>query len=163
MKDYEDKRIQEIIEENESTRKVRRELSGGLNLISELGNRKSRLGIIEEATKFYKELYKKDTSAKQKIKYGTNNNESVPEILEEEIEHIFKGIKKGKALGPDSIDNENLLALNHSMIPALTVFFNKILETEVTPEQWNTAEIRILHKKGDKNENSKLPTPQLNI
>ena len=52
-----------------------------------------------------------------------------------------------KVPGPDKIDNEIIKVLKSSLIPAITDLFNAILETEIIPKQWETAEIRILYKK----------------
>jgi len=60
---YEENKVCEIIEESWSTRKLRTELSHGKNMISELLDNEGKTitgrdKIIEEATRFYKELYK---------------------------------------------------------------------------------------------------------
>lgn len=58
-------------------------------------------------------------------------------------------MKVGKAPGPDNIYSTNLKDLKQVLTPTLTEFFNAILAFEATSYQWETAEIRILHKKGE--------------
>ena len=150
LKQWEDRKIQEIIEKYGSTRRMRKELCEGHQLITRLGNRKSREGINEEATKFYRELYKEENIGESRVRYGCNNEEYIPKFVEDEIDQVLKDLKVGKAPGPDKVDPTNLKALNQALTPALTEFYNAILEFETTPSQWELAEIRILHKKGEK-------------
>lgn len=150
MKEYEEKRIKEILEESGSTKRTRKELIEGYSLITKLGKRKSRKGIVEEATMFYKDLYKKEETTTSTINYNETNRKYVPKILQNEIEKVLSEMKEGKAAGPDKIDVSNLKSVKYSLIPILTELFNAILKFEIVPEQWEAAEIRILYKKGNK-------------
>lgn len=49
-----------------------------------------------------------------------------------------------------SIENEILKINKDAPTEPLTILFNKIMKTQTTPEQWNTAEIMLLYKKGDR-------------
>ena len=93
---------------------------------------------------------------KKRERYGYNNDEDVPQFtedpqfMEDEIDQVLKEMKVGKVPGPDNVDTTNLKALNQVLRPTLTELFNSILDFETTPKQWELAEIRILHKKGER-------------
>ena len=99
IRKFEEKRVKEIIEENNSTRRTRRELSEGKNLILELGNKINRKEIVEVATEFYKELYKKGINEIKNTKYSAINEEEVPPILKSEVEKAINELKSGKGSG----------------------------------------------------------------
>lgn len=57
-------------------------------------------------------------------------------------------LKIGKATGPDGIENIILKEFEDELSRPLTKVFNKILDEEKIPRQWEDAEIIILYKKG---------------
>jgi len=78
------------------------------------------------------------------------DNEGFPWILTSETHRAIRSAKSDKTLGPDKIKNQTLEDFADVITNPLTRIFNKILEVKTVPTQWNTAEIIILHKKGDK-------------
>ena len=59
-------------------------------------------------------------------------------------------LKPNSAPGPDGVTPRFLKVNAGPMSKALTVIFNKSLETCVVPEEWKTANVRPIHKKGGK-------------
>ncbi len=76
----------------------------------------------------------------------------IPEILNTEVEAAIRKLKNNKALGPDGITNEMIKFCMEAIIKPLTIIFNRILETNEIPEQWEIAKIILPHKKGDRKE-----------
>ena len=60
--------------------------------------------------------------------------------------------KNNKSPGIDGINNELLKNGGDCLTNSLFKLFNKILETNVTPKEWNTGVIIPIHKKGDHND-----------
>lgn len=130
MRKYEQIIIQEIIEEIGSTRKVRKALAIGQNILSTIKDKNGKKNfdrneIVNEATKFFENLYKNETPkntveevGSKEIPDETRTNEEMPHFLKEEIQQAIRQAKKGKATGSDNIKNEILKVLS----PALALF-----------------------------------------
>nr|XP_046478619.1 uncharacterized protein LOC124217258 [Neodiprion pinetum] len=76
------------------------------------------------------------------------------DMLDEEItmEELIKSLKKskcGKAPGMDNISNDFLKELPENWLYYIQVFFNKIIQTEIIPDDWAQVVMFMLHKKGD--------------
>ena len=74
-------------------------------------------------------------------------SEELPDITEEEIESIIKGIKDNKTPGKDGFVSEIINQWGKCVIKALKTFYNACLFEGNTPEQWENAVMIILHKK----------------
>lgn len=62
----------------------------------------------------------------------------------------LKGLKRGKAAGPDGISTDFFITGKETLIRYLHPLFNKIFETGEYPESWTTKAIIFpLHKKGN--------------
>ena len=103
-------------------------------------------------------LYNKNEQTKtvtnngeQKQLHRDIEEDTFPEILPREVQKALKDAKAEKALGPDKISNKILKTFSEELEKPLTNIFNKILKDEIIANQWDVAEIIILHKKGDKN------------
>lgn len=55
-----------------------------------------------------------------------------------------------KSVGPDNISPHVLKEASHEIAPVLTFIFNQSLSSGIVPEDWRTANIFALHKKGPK-------------
>lgn len=71
-------------------------------------------------------------------------------ITNEGVEKLLKGLKPGKAAGPDGIKTKILLELSKEISPILTLIFKKSLLTGKVPEDWKNAHVSPIYKKGDK-------------
>jgi len=66
-----------------------------------------------------------------------------------EIEDVIDGLVINKAPGIDGINNEILKKSKLVIVPMLCSLFNKLLDTGCYPEDWCTAIVVPVHKKGD--------------
>ncbi len=159
IKRYEERQIEEILQESGSTKKVKNTLFKDKYLVTKLKSATNkelykRKDIVDDATEFYKQLYDSNSEVKgqRESKYNGQEEKEIPKILKTEIERAIAQLKKSKTPGIDKIENETIKNFKDTLIKPLTVIFNKILEEEKIPTQWNLAEIILLHKKGDRRE-----------
>ena len=94
-----------------------------------------------------------------RLKGLAQDNEQNVDLLAEEIslQELIEGIKKmkvNKSCGPDNILNEMLKAGGNKLRGCILKLFNKIINTEISPEEWATAFIVPLHKGGSEIETS---------
>ncbi|XP_060527642.1 uncharacterized protein LOC132702840 [Cylas formicarius] len=59
-----------------------------------------------------------------------------PEITKDEVEHIIKEMKTGKATGLDEIPAEVLKLIDNHNIHLLTHLFNSVYKTGILPKEW---------------------------
>ena len=67
----------------------------------------------------------------------------------DKVSSAISNSKNNKSPGIDGINNELLKNGGDCLTNSLFKLFNKILETNVTPKEWNTGVIIPIHKKGD--------------
>ena len=82
--------------------------------------------------------------------YGIGLSDIV--VTPEAVENKLKQLNPTKAQGPDKIPPRVLKELSHELSIPLTHIFNKSLETGKIPDEWKTAVVTAIHKKGSKNE-----------
>ena len=71
-------------------------------------------------------------------------------INREEVEVALKGMKHGKAMGPDGIPVEVWKSLGEEGVDMLLDLLQKIFEQEKMPEEWRDSVIVLIFKeKGD--------------
>ena len=112
---------------------------------------------IGNFSKFFKDLYSKrncsvkdvNVSTMSNVDDTTDDNLLNSSILPEDITGASKNLKNGKAVGIDTILNEQLKCCCESpvMMPLLCKLFNECLDKGIYP--WNTTVITPLFKKGD--------------
>ena len=74
----------------------------------------------------------------------------VEDISEEEVRTGLRKLKKGKALGPDDIPVEALIALGNKGVDFVVNFFNRLLRGEKMSDEWRRSVFVPLYKgKGD--------------
>ncbi|MCG8034729.1 MAG: reverse transcriptase family protein [Candidatus Thiodiazotropha taylori] len=76
------------------------------------------------------------------------------EISNSGIETLLKKLNPNKASGPDQISPRLLKELNHELAPILTKIFSCSLETGIVPDDWKTALVAPVYKKGPKHKPS---------
>jgi len=102
--------------------------------------------VIED---FYRDLYSTNQPDWRPLENWSVKTEEVPPILKEEVRNAIDQMKKGKAPGEDNLTADILRLGGEDTIEILTKLFNKIMELEEIPTQWNEAKVIILYKKGD--------------
>ena len=154
IQNYENEKARDIIEENWSTKKVKKAFSKGKSLLTKIrsGNNQviyERGEIIKEATNFYRELYAQ-TAPRPNTRTESWNKEKSPPILKAEISKAIRNLKNNKSPGPDGIENETLKIFRKLIEQPLMEIFNQSLESAQIPKQWKIVEMILLHKKGDR-------------
>ena len=87
------------------------------------------------------------------IQNNTNlKHELDGKITKSDIDQALKNSKNGKAPGIDGVNKDLVYAFHLQFPQFLPKLFSAILEQGVFPEQWSTALIVLIHKKGNKNE-----------
>lgn len=66
------------------------------------------------------------------------------------VTKLLKNLQPNKATGPDNIPGKLLRLAADEIAPLLTLIFNKSLSTGQVPNDWLTANITPIYKKGDK-------------
>ena len=72
------------------------------------------------------------------------------EITEDNVWKILNKLKIDKAPGPDMIHPRVLKELSREMSPLFTTLFNKSMQDMEIPQDWRSANITAIHKKGSK-------------
>ncbi len=72
------------------------------------------------------------------------------DIEASEIKQSIKKLKAKKSPGNDGITNEFLINLPTSTLPILQTIFNELFANPTWHAEWNNADIKMLFKKGDK-------------
>lgn len=150
----------EVVERNlnkyRSSKRAYKELTTHRNWIGKLkkesGETKTRQDVINHATEFYKELYKKYSATNETEDSHIDfeeEEETVKPIEECEVLEHLKKLKTEKSPGPDNITNEILKIGAPLLLLHLTQVFNLCLKTEKVPKQWCNSDIVLIYKKGD--------------
>ena len=156
LRTFDEHTAKTIIESTWSTRKVKRALANGRNLLPELANEKGekisdRNRIAEMVTSFFSALYKDHRGLgnhppewRKLVEKGSQ----IPPITKSEVVKTIRKVKVSSAPGPDSISNEVLLDFGEVIAGPLAGLFNSILTLGYPPKQWLLSEIILIHKKG---------------
>lgn len=74
----------------------------------------------------------------------------VERVSEEEVKIALKGMKRGKAVGPDNIPVEAWRVLGRTGIECLTSILKEVMEKEEIPEEWrDSILVPVFKNKGD--------------
>ena len=66
------------------------------------------------------------------------------------VRKLMQGLNPHKASGPDSISSRFLKEMAHPLSPALALIFQASLDQGRVPDEWRTANVSPIFKKGDK-------------
>jgi len=75
-------------------------------------------------------------------------------ITENGVNKLLGNLKEGKASGPDHIPSRILKRLKDELSPCITLLFNVSLTNGVVPNDWKTANVCPIYKKGRRSEAS---------
>lgn len=79
-----------------------------------------------------------------------NNSITRITVTEQEVSDIIGTLNINKAVGPDCISNRMLVSVKDVISNPLSILFNKSLRQKLFPNNWKTAHVIPLFKKGDK-------------
>ncbi|CAG9137374.1 unnamed protein product [Plutella xylostella] len=144
--------LEKELELRSSTKHTIKRFGKGKEWITSLSkNITNRQEILEEATSFYRNLYsnkdKPISSTLSELDFLTD--ETVPSILNREVENAIEQLKKEKSSGEDGITNDIIKAMVEPLTPHLTKLFNSIIIQEKIPNDWKESIITLIYKKGD--------------
>jgi hypothetical protein len=105
--------------------------------------------ITERCAEYYKDIY---SSLAQRPTIKINLQETVPDVMTNEVIHALKQMKDGKAIGKDEIPIELIKQAGYETWVEIAKLFTKCLKNREVPEDWNSAIVILLHKKGDKSD-----------
>lgn len=155
--EFNEKLVEDVVENNKSLRKAKQVISQGKNWISSMKKSDGtevtrRTEIMETCTEFYRNLY---ASPKNKTDFIDEEDillQNFPPFLVSEVEKAISGMKNNRAPGSDGLLAEFFKAGGTILSKKLTDLFNNIMTTGNIPVEWKEAMVIILHKKGPKNE-----------
>ncbi|XP_026746110.1 uncharacterized protein LOC113507456 [Trichoplusia ni] len=106
--------------------------------------------IKERWKVYFEKLINEENGWNGLLQEAQVNKGLIREISMEEVMTAVKGMKDGKALGPDEIPGEVWKVLKYEGYVWLTLFFNKLLHEEDIPQEWCTSSlVPIFKNKGD--------------
>ena len=87
---------------------------------------------------------------------GTSTIPTAPDfsVTEKGILKLLQGLNPNKAAGFDEISTKFKKKMIHPVTPALTRIFQASIDQDQTPEDWNSANVSSIFKKGDKSKPS---------
>ena len=154
-KQYRKNVITKNLKKYRSTKKAFKKLNLSKDWIQKLQydskETKSRIDIIELATKFYQDLYRRRDKEDKRNEHtnNANNIQTIKKIEEQEVYSQIKQLKTDRSPGSDGITNEAIKLGAPILTSHFTRFFNMVLDIGIVPKQWCTSDIILLYKKGN--------------
>lgn len=115
--------------------------------------------ILKEYEEFYKKLFErkeakteegreteKEIHKKLEKIWENAKDQKALVIKEEDVKKVVKGLKKRKAGDTQGWQNEMITEGGEEMLKSLTLMFNRILQDEEIPEQWEQMKIKSIYK-----------------
>lgn len=111
--------------------------------------------IMERWKEYFQELLgqqiqTEDERTTENQPENRGNETEVENIKIEELREVLEALKNGKAPGNDKITNEMMKNLGEESIEVLLMILNKVWTNEKIPQDWGTALITPIYKKGDR-------------
>ena len=110
--------------------------------------RSNTLDKCDLFNKFFCDQFSEKSRYDIGIDYETSNMNYY--FLPTEIYKLLKKVKPNKAPGPDGISGHILKHCSYSLGRPLSILFNKAYISGVLPDDWKTANVVPIHKKGHK-------------
>jgi len=150
--------IESILQENRSTKKIKKEITLGKYWTTCILNKEgkkitNRIEINRVATEFYSELYSNPNTeiSTQTHTQIAHDVEHETEFTMDELCKVVKTLKNNKATGCDKICNEQIKYGGHPLLLKLLNLYNEILYTQQIPKEWSKSDIILIFKSGDRN------------
>ena len=113
--------------------------------------------IADVFGEFYRRLY--DDNERDDFEHEMSDDRRIPEITTEELQSAISKLKKGKSPDSNGIRAEDIKACDNETREMVRQLFNKIIKrNNFTPEDWKKVTIKVIHRKGDvENESNYRP------
>ena len=100
----------------------------------------------------FSSVFTSDNQAAVLPNLGESHCEPAPDIVvtENGVLKLLKNLNLNKASGPDQISSRFLKTMSSSIAPVLTILFQASINQGKIPDDWKTAYVRPLFKKGDR-------------
>ncbi|KAK3507467.1 hypothetical protein QTP70_021829, partial [Hemibagrus guttatus] len=118
-------------------------------------DREGRVLTSEESVQrrwkeYFEELMNEENEREKRVEGVNSVEQKVDKIRKDEVRKALKRMKSGKAVGPDDIPVEVWKCLGEAAVEFLASLFNRVLESERTPEEWRRSVlVPIFKNKGD--------------
>jgi hypothetical protein len=103
---------------------------------------------------FHDNIIQKLKHLKGSLSASNSDDEFNVPIKSDEILKVIKTLKNGKSAAIDSVSNEMIKYGMPLLLEPLTKLFNLIFMKGTFPKAWNESFITLIHKKGNKYDNS---------
>ncbi|MCJ8738184.1 hypothetical protein PDJAM_G00032500 [Pangasius djambal] len=123
-----------------------------VRVIKERGGRvlTSEESVQRRWKEYFEELMNEENERGKRVEGVTSVEQRVDKIRKDEVRKALKRMKSGKAVGPDDIPVEVWKCLGEAAVEFLTSSFNRVLESEMMPEEWRgSVLVPIFKNKGD--------------
>lgn len=165
IRTFNQKQIEQTIEDNKSMKVLRRNMENGRKEITKIkdeegnitSNRKEILRTVEN---FYNALYRSreennlDLKAEPELitcEKGIINqgSETLPDITTDEINLALQKTKNQKSSGEDGVVADAIKIGGEILLNKILDLFNLCLFNNTIPDKWYSAIVILIHKKGD--------------
>ena len=100
----------------------------------------------------FSSVFTSDNQAAMLPNLGKSHCEPAPDIVvtENAVLKLLKNLNPNKASGLDQISSQFLKTMSSSIAPVLTILFQASINQGKIPDDWKTAYVTPLFKKGDR-------------
>jgi hypothetical protein len=113
----------------------------------------SDVEMAEELNKFFVSVFTQENmeSVPEAKREVIQQQMKMTQVTEKQIRDKIRNLRVESASGPDGLSPRILKELVDVVVKPLRIIFNKSLEEAAVPDDWKTANVTPIHKKGPKN------------
>ena len=111
-------------------------------------------GKAKALSEQFSSVFTEDTPETADLRAEGPSYPPIPELIirEEGIEKLLSGLNPSKASGPDQVPARLLKELSKELAPVVTALYKQSFDTGDVPEEWTTAWITPVFKKGSRSD-----------
>jgi hypothetical protein len=107
--------------------------------------------MADALNKYFKSVFSKEDDGNiPEPRRETNKRTPDMRITRQDIRNVIQNLRKDAAPGPDGITPKLLVELGESVVRPLEIIFNRSVTEGEVPEDWRTANVCPIYKKGAK-------------